>query len=48
MNSFLNNSELTENMKMNLSDKLGITQAQVVHFFETQSKRARNVCIEAY
>ena len=48
LSSFLNNSELTENMKINLSNKLGITQAEVLHFFQAQSKEARNVWIEAY
>ena len=38
MSSFLNNSELTEGMKIKLSDKLGVTQTQVMHFFQTQSK----------
>ena len=48
MSSFLDNSELTENTKISLADRLGITQAQVVHFFQTQSKNPRSVCIEAY
>ena len=45
MRSFLNNSELTEDMKMGLSHRLGITQGQVVHFFKTQSKKPRSVSI---
>ena len=48
MSSFLNNSELTEDMIISLSDKLGVTQAQVVHFFQTQSKKPRIASIQAY
>ena len=38
MISFFNNNELTEDMKISLSERLGVTQAQVVHFFQTKSK----------
>ena len=48
MSTFLNNSELTEDMKINLSDRLGVTQAQVMHFFQAQSKKLRSVCIKAF
>ena len=48
MRSFLNNSELTEDMKISLSDKLGVTHCQVANFFRTQSKKTRNESIKAY
>ena len=48
MRSFLNNSELTKDMKIRLSGGLGVTQAQVVHFFQTQSKKPIIATIEAY
>ena len=48
MRSLLNNSELTEDMKISLSHKLGVTEGQVKHFFQTQSKKPRNVNIKAY
>ena len=45
---FLNNSDLTENMKISLSRKLGVTQGQVKYFFQTQRKKPRNISIQAY
>ena len=48
MSSFLNNSELTENMKIKLSHRLGITQGQVQYFFNEQRKKPRNKSIQAY
>ena len=48
MSRFLNNSVLTEDMKISLSHKLGVTQGQVEHFFKTQRKKPRNVSIQAY
>ena len=48
MSRFLSNSELTKDMKINLSHRLRVTEAQVVHFFHTQSKKPRNASIEAY
>ena len=48
MNEFLNNSELTEEIKINLSARLGITHGQVKHFFQLQSKKPRNVSVETY
>ena len=48
MSIFLNNSKLTEDMKMSLSHRLGVTQNQIEHFFQTQSKKPRNVSMEAY
>ena len=48
MSSFLNSSELTEDLKIDLSHRLGITEDQVVHFFQTQSKKPRYLCVEAY
>ena len=48
MSIFLNNSKLTKDMKMSLSHRLGVSQAQIEHFFQTQSKKPRNVSMEAY
>ena len=48
MSRFLNNSVLTEDMKISLSHKLGVTQGQVQHFFKTQRKKPRDVSIQAY
>ena len=48
LRSFLNNSELEEDTKTRLSERLGITQGQVQFFFQTQSKKPTNVSIEAY
>ena len=47
MCSFLKKRELTEDTKINLTEKLGITQAQVKHFFQTQCDNYRNESIEA-
>ena len=38
MSIFINNHELTEDMKISLAHKLGVTQSQVTHFFQAQSK----------
>lgn len=46
MSIFVNNSELTEDMKISLAHKLGVTQSQVTHFFQTQSKKPRNVSMK--
>ena len=48
MRCFLNNSQLTEYMKISLSNKLGVTHCQVSNFFPTQGKKPRNVSIKAY
>ena len=48
LESFLNNSELTENIKMELCNRLGLTQICVSNFFRKQSKRPRRLCVEAY
>ena len=48
MSRFLNNSDLTEDMKISLSHELGVTQSQVKHFFQTRRKKPRNVNIQAY
>ena len=48
MSIFVNNSELTKNMMIGISHKLGITQTQVQHFFQKQSKKPTNVCGDAY
>ena len=46
--SFLKNKELTKHMKISLSRRLGITHTEVKCFFQKQSKKPRNVSIEAY
>ena len=48
MGRFLNNCDLTEDRKISLSHKLGVTQGQVKYFFKTQRKKPRNVSIQAY
>ena len=48
MRTFLNNSELTEDMNISLCDKLGVTQSQAKDFFQTLNKKPRNVSIKAY
>ena len=48
LGSFLKNKELTKRMKTTLSHGLGITQNQVKHFFQMQSKKPRTVSTEAY
>ena len=45
MSIFVNKSELTKDMKISLARKLGVTQGQVTHFFQTQSKKPRSVRI---
>ena len=48
MSSFLNNSEWTKELKVNLSNRLGLTGSQIKHFLEKQRKKPRNESIEAY
>ena len=48
MSILVKNSELTKDMMISLSHKLGISQSQVAHFFLKQSKKPRNVRVEAY
>ena len=48
MSSFLNNSEWTKELKVNLSNRLGVTESQIKHFLEKQRKKPRNESIEAY
>ena len=48
MSRFLNNSYLTEDVKISLSHRLGVTQGQVKYFFQKQRKKPRNVSIQAY
>ena len=43
MSSFYNNCELTEDVMISLSQRLRVTQGQVKHFFQTRSKKIRNV-----
>ena len=43
INSFLKNSELTKDVRISLSHRLGVTQREVKHFFQTQSKELSNV-----
>ena len=48
LRSFLNNSELAEDTKTSLSERMGITRSQVQYFFQSQNKKPKNVSIEEY
>ena len=48
LKSLLNNSKLTEDIKMKLCHRLGLTRRTVVDFFVRQKKKPRNQTIEEY
>ena len=48
LKSFLNNSKLTKEVKMKLSNRLGLTPNSVMIFFQKQNKKPRNESIEEY
>ena len=48
LKSFLNDCELTEEVKMELSNRLGLYRRSIMAFFRTQNKKPRNETIEAY
>ena len=48
MRSFLDNSKLTRDTMIKLSDRLGITHGQVKFFFRMRSTMPRNASIKAY
>ena len=46
--SFLNNSKLTKDIKIKLSNRLGLPQYSVVNFFKRENKKPRNESMAAY
>ena len=48
LKSFLNNSKLTEDVKVELSNRLGLTRLCISDFFRRRNKKPRNQTIEEY
>ena len=46
--SFLNNSKLTKDVRINLSNRLSLPQYSVVNFFKRENRKPRNESISAY
>ena len=46
--SFLNDSKLTNNVKINLSNRLGLPQISVANFFKRENRKTRNESMAAY
>ena len=46
--SFLNESKLTNNVKIHLSNRLGLPQISVANFFTRENRKARNESMAAY